>query len=79
MEKPIEMKIDDYHSNTAAQKVNEEHLSKILTRLDWPRRLNNDALRVTYYSRQGSDSDFNDTFLYELHSWNLHITNVHNL
>jgi len=52
VEKPIEMKIDDCHSNTAAQKVSEEHLSKILTRLDWPRRLNNDALRVTYYSRQ---------------------------
>ena len=53
VEKPTQMKIDDCNSNTATQKVNEEHLSKILTRLNWPRRLNNDALRVTYYSRQG--------------------------
>jgi len=52
VERPNQMKIDDCHSDTSPQKVNEEHLSKILTRLNWPRRLNNDALRVAYYSRQ---------------------------
>ena len=64
VERPAQMKIDDRHSDTSPQKVNEEHLSKILTRLNWPRRLNNDALRVAYYSRQGCDPDFNDKLLY---------------